>query len=276
MSKAFQVGYPCPVRKQYDPALFQLRDSVAFSELVVPLHERGFRYQSPVCLYPFRGAEMGDVIRGAEHYQFLSKDDCLVMTTRPPLDDLLANDKKHITPSNCHLEQAIFASLRPYFESLCRSNVRLSETLVSAWAKSQGTNVAKTPAHFNFRQNLDARLSAVASLADEIPTKDNYPASRYDSIGFFVHLPAISEYDCRLIASFGMGGNETAVWNRIVSTRHIDWLDTPRFVAARMDLGSTPDCPVTLDYAENIQVEILVDHPIAGGDTKPAKKKSAS
>jgi len=275
MSRAFQVGYPCPVRKQYDPALFQLRDSVAFSELIVPLHERGFRYQSPVCLYPFRGTEMGDVIREAEHYQFLSENDFLVMTTRPPLDDLQANDKKHITPSNCHLEKAIFASLRPYFESLCRSNVRLSETLVSSWAKSQGTKVANTPAHFNFRQNLDARLSAVASLADEIPTKDNYPASRYDSIGFFVHLPAISEYGCRLIASFGMGGNETAVWNRIVSTRHIDWLDSPRFVAARMDLGGTPDCPVTLDYADNIEVEILVNYPIPTGD-KQAKKKSAS
>ena len=131
MKNSFHVGYPCPVRKQYDPALFQLRDHVAFSDMTMPLMDLGYRYKDPICLYPFRDPELGDFQRGEEYYQFINKDDFLFLTTRLPLDDGNSNDKKHIIRSQCHLETHMFEALKPYFEVCSRSTVRLSAELMS-------------------------------------------------------------------------------------------------------------------------------------------------
>lgn len=75
-----------------------------------------------------------------------------------------------------------------------------------------------------------------------------------------MHLPSIRRYGCRFIASFGISGNDTLAWSRIVATRYPEWLENPCFVVAEMNMTNVPKRPVTLHYVDDITVDILLQH----------------
>jgi hypothetical protein len=59
-----------------------------------------------------------------------------------------------------------------------------------------------------------------------------------------------------------MGGWETLIWNRIVRTRFSDWVNRPSFVVGQFDMKGLPIRPPTLNFVDEIKVEILLDHKI--------------
>ena len=88
-----------------------------------------------------------------------------------------------------------------------------------------------------------------------------FPKSPTSALGFlFLRTNAIPEYGCGLLASFGMGGQETLIWNRIVRTRFPEWVNRPAFIVAEMDLTAIPANPVTLEFVDQIKAEILLEH----------------
>ena len=80
------------------------------------------------------------------------------------------------------------------------------------------------------------------------------------SLGFFLRTNAIPEYGCGLLASFGMGGRETLIWNRIVRTRFPEWVSRNAFIVAEMNLTTIPANPMTLEFVDQIKTEILLEH----------------
>lgn len=249
----YRFGYPCPVRAFKDPGPFQIRDGAAFAELNEALRERGWTFDTHICNYPYREGN-GDVILGPEHFRFIRPDDLIVQTTRPPLHDHLTDNRKQIPRSLSHLEKAIFAEMDSFFEFLCREQVRLAPALLDRVSPD-------TPGRFHFRQTHDARLSKIGSRDPQKRDTIMKPTA-YWSLGFFIHLPAIRDYGCRFIASFGMGGFETLVWNRLIRMNHGDWLDQPRFVMAEIDLNHLPERPLTLRFAHDVPVRMLIDLPL--------------
>ncbi len=255
----FRFGYPCPVRPPKDPGSFQIRDGAAFIELAEPLRRYGWEFDTLVCNYPYREGEGGQIL-GREHFRFLEPGDCLVQTTRPPLNDHETFNRKRIHRSCSHLEKAIFAELRVFFDHICREQVRLSPILVDRLAVLKGVSRQEIVSRYHFRQNLDARIARAGTIDASCRDRVHDPAD-YRSLGIFLHLPAVRDYGCRLIVSFGMGGFETQVWNAIIRKRHPEWLDRPGFVLAEMDLNHIPGKPVTFHFAEQVPVRMILDEP---------------
>ena len=187
---------------------------------------------------------------GKEQFQSIKPEDLIVLTTRPPLDDSRHSDKKRVRQSRTHLEGQIFAECRKYLAVCARTHVQL--------AKSVGANFKK--ADLVFRSYNGARLKYYKPL-DEFRPRD-VPKRSNIAIGFFLRTKIVHEYGCGLLASFGIGGRATLIWNRIVRTRFPDWVNRCAFIVAEMHLAGIPKIPVTLEFMEQVKVKILLEHTI--------------
>ncbi len=195
---------------------------------------------------------------GPAHFAFLRTDlDTLVLTTRPPLDDERHEDKKYVARSHTDLENAVFESIRHCIEECARNKVRLAADMRK---HLKGDAVQK--AEMRFHLNRDGRL--VQFLADGQPKPSAVRPDEYVTTGFFMHLPRIERYGCQLIASFGMGGIETLIWNRIVRnhSHYRTWMTQPTFVVAELNLANMPSHPITLGFTDQIKFRLLLEQPL--------------
>ena len=243
-----RFAYSMPLRNEEEPNLSKIRDGAAFSEITAPLAKLGYEYGHIIFNPPFNPRKRMDL--GKDRFRFIKPDDLIVLTTRPPLDDVKHGDKRLVRRSRSHLEEQIFAECRKYLRICARSHVQLAESV--------GARIKK--ADLVFHSYKSARLKYYKGLAD-LRVK-NAPKTSDIAIGFFLHTKAIPEYSCGLLASFGMGGRETLIWNRIVRTRYSEWLKRSAFIVAEFNLKTIPTNPVTLDFVDDIKAKILLDHPI--------------
>ena len=235
-----------PVRLGEGPNLAKIRDGAAFSEVTAPLAKLGYEYGNMIYNPPFNPA-MGARL-GAEHFHFIKPSHLIVLTTRPPLDDVTHGDKKLLQPSRTHLEKQVFAECRKYFAVSSRSHVQLTP--------AAGANFEK--AELVFHQHKSARLKFFKRL-DEFRGRCVSKKANI-SLGFFLRTKAIPEYGSGLLASFGMGSRETLIWNRIVRTRFPEWVNRSAFIVAEMNLNAIPANPMTLEFVDQIKMKILLEH----------------
>lgn len=187
---------------------------------------------------------------GPDCFRFIKPNDLIVLATRPPIDDKDSGDKKRVLESGTHLEKQIFTKCHKYLAVCTRSHIKLSETVGADFER----------AYLVFQQHRGARLRSYRPLLGSRRT--TIPKGTDLSIGFFLHTRTIPKYGCGLVVSFGMGGWETLVWNRIVRTRFPDWLRRPIFVVAEMTIGEFPQKSATLDFVDQIEPTILLEHHI--------------
>ena len=227
----------------------KIRDGAAFSEIAAPLAKLGYEYGSILFNSPFN--PKSDKKLGQEHFTFIKPDDLLVLTTRPPLDDLRHGDKKHVDESSTHLEGQVFAEFRKYLAVCARSHVQLTSAVGAEFEEFD----------FEFYQHKNARLKCSRQLRKP---RSKTPKDSEIAIGFYLRTPSIPVYGCGLLACFGMGGWETLIWNRIVRTRYPEWVSRPSFIIGQFDLKGLPAHPPTLDFVDKIKAEILLEHKIVG------------
>jgi len=225
-----------------------VRDGAAFSEIAAPLAKRGYEYGNILFNSPFNPKK--DKKLGQEHFSFIKPDDLLVLTTRPPLDDLTHGDKKHLDVSSTHLEEQVFTEVRKYLGVCARSHVQLTSVVGGDFERFD----------FAFYQHNNARLKYSRQLRG--PRNKALKDSEI-AVGFFLRTSSIPVYGCGLLACFGMGGWETLIWNRIVRTRYPDWVSRPSFVIGQFDLKGLPARPPTLQFVDNIKMDILLEHTIS-------------
>lgn len=87
------------------------------------------------------------------------------------------------------------------------------------------------------------------------------------TVTFLVRVNGLAGVDdtpgvpCGFLASFGMDGYSTLIWNRVVRLQHPQWLTTPGFVMAELIFKQPiPRRPLTADFATDpafIEVKIL-------------------
>ena len=237
-----------PLRNGEEPNVSKIRDGAAFSEVTAPLTKLGYEYGHLIFNPPYNPRKRAEL--GKEQFQCIKPEDLIVLTTRPPLDDSRHGDKKLVRQSRTHLEVQIFAECRKYLAVCARTHVQL--------AKLVGANFDK--ADLVFHSYKSARLKYYKPLDEFRPT--NVPKRSNIAIGFFLRTKTIPEYGCGLLASFGMGGRETLIWNRIVRTRFPEWVNRCAFIVAEMKLARIPKTPVTLEFVDQVKVKILLEHPI--------------
>ncbi len=243
-----RFAYSMPLRHGEDPNLSKIRDGAAFSEVTAPLTKMGYEYGHIIFNPPYNPRHRAE--SGKERFGFIKPHDLIVLTTRPPLDDVRHGDKKLVRKSRTHLEKQIFAECRKCLAICARSHVQL--------AKSVGANIKK--ADLVFHSYKSARLKYYKGLND-LRIK-NAPKNTETAIGFFLRTKSIPDYECGLIASFGMGGRETLIWNRIVRTRYSEWLKRSVFIVAEFNLKGIPSNPITLDFVDHVKAKVLLEHPI--------------
>jgi hypothetical protein len=243
-----RFAYSAAMREGEEPQPFKIRDGAAFSELTAPLADRGYRYGHLIYNPPFHPQKRPRL--GPEYFRFIKQDDLIVLATRPPIDDHTHGDKRRMVKSCTDLEGQIFAECRKYFGVCARSHIQLSESVAAKFER----------ADLVFQVYKGARLKSYRPLTENRRTR--IPQETDLSIGFFLHTKAIPEYRCGLVVSFGMGGWETLVWNRIIRTRFSEWLSKPIFVVAEMTIGKFPGKAATLDFVNKITPNILLKHPI--------------
>ncbi len=238
--------------------LFQGRDGTAFDELGAALPPLGYQYGTTIHFYP-------NDRRPLKEFPELRAEDLLVLTTRPPLTDreALIKPRRIILNSGNDLEKLIFKQLFQHISYCTRKHIKLTPAAqdrltgdVSKWKSlefyehsgpTHPLGVSLIKKHLDLPKKLQGGAnSTVAFLfrADSLPGVEGTPG-----------LP------CALLASFGMDGYSTLIWNTIVRWRYPQLVAKPGFVMAELVFKQPiPDSPLTPDFAADpafIEVNIL-------------------
>jgi hypothetical protein len=261
------------------PKLFHDRDAIAFFELVARLPRLGYDAGTTIHFYPDDQRQLGPRFAAG---------DLLVLCTRPPMNDAefevaqggegeqrslaerMKGLHKAIIPSNTDLELAIFAALRPYLRFLSRSRIELTDRAIErldprACAR---VNPALTPEHWRrlvFFMHGGAEIMYHACWPEKDVRHDHVPPS---TLAFFIRIPAIAPFGCSVLASFGMDGNGTLIWNRAVRMRFPELLEgtEERFVIAEIRFPAArprgrgeyhspiPPKPLTPEFADDAKL----------------------
>lgn len=243
------------------PRLHQLRDGAAFSELAVSLCHLGYDYGTVI--HNYRNHR-----QPADQFRFLRQGDVIVMTTRPPLSDFLGDpekknedkDKRYVSRSHDHLENALFKDLERFFSHVSRYSVLLAEEtkklLPPDW---------QAMATLNFHTKGKATIRSMEVFAGGRNRTVKAP-KEFNAVGCFVNLKQISGYPCGAIVSFSMGGYENLLWNRIVRLRFGEWLKKPVFAFVGLSLPEEPPQPLTPEIADNAHARVLIERWLENGE----------
>lgn len=224
-----------------------LRDADGFAQLSALLLPAGFEYGGLLLNYPGRSIQPSQ----------LTPSDLLVLTTRPPLDDLLADVHKQSKSTDSPLERRVFAALRPYFDVCARSQLVLAEPVAERL-----TDGFADRAVIEFRVHGDPAYKALKTHRDDLrfhrPLRDDLTAA------FLIRTPPIWDGGPSLLAAFAMSGTVALVWTHILRTRLPGLVRSsrPRFVMAEIMLAGVPVDPVDLTFADRLAVELIVDAPL--------------
>ncbi len=249
----FRFGYLCDQRVDRPLATHKLRDTDAFCEISAVLWERKFKFGGLLINYP-KAAYPED--KSLEETRFLTSSDILVLTTRPPLNDMPYKHRRTVTPSGTDFEQMkLFPVLTQHFLYCSRVDVVLSKTLAGSLKKGY-----ENRAHVEFYQRAEASYKSTGSY-NKHPT-DCVGWDARTTAAYLLQTPPIWEGGPRLLTAFGMSGTIGLVWSYLLRTRFPDLLDDrSRFVMAEI-IRSTPIPPpaqMTLGFADDWEATIIAN-----------------
>ncbi len=234
--------------------LHQVRDGAAFSELAVSLCHLGYDYGTVIHNYRNHG-------QPADQFTFLHPGDLIVMTTRPPLSDFPGDpgqknedkDKRYVSRSHDHLENALFKELERFFDHVSRYHVVLSHD-VREFLPAESLAMAT----LNFHTKGKATIRSMEVFAGG-RTRTVKAPKEFNAVGCFLHLRQINGYPCGAVVSFSMGGYENLLWNRIVRLRFGEWLKKPVFAFVGLNVPEEPPQPLTPEIADKAHARVLTE-----------------
>ncbi len=266
----FRVGYLWPGRPERHLHPHQLRDADAFIELMPSIQLLGYQYGELIMNYPPNGRSADS---SRDLALSLTPRDLLVLTTRPPLNDVPYRDKRVVDQSGSWLERQLFRVFRHYFNHCSRHEVTLTDDVIR-----------NVPEEFKNRGSLDFYMDAEATYKHSCLDGDGRKARfskracdegrshRLRSAAFLLHTPSIiwQEDDGKLVGNgpeillgFGMGGTIGLVWAYLLSKKLPRLLEGHRFLMAELVRDHPlPSKPINLSFADHWKVEIIFDQPL--------------
>ena len=232
--------------------LFQLRDTAAALELIPALQELGFEYGDPILNYPpSDGAQDPSAKNGLLEVDlsFVRPGDLIMLTTRPPLHDLVHGDRKQIRRGYTDLEERVFAVWRQYLEVCARSHVQLTKPLCRE--VRQGFESRRDMA---FSEGIMAPYRELNALDG---SRRRRPPPRRTA-AFLLRVDSMWEGGPGLLGAFGMDGTSTMVWAYRLARDHSELLAEPGFVMAELEGPPVPPRPSNLRWAMECNIEIIL------------------
>jgi hypothetical protein len=234
------------------PRIYELRDGDAFAELQPVLFDLGYEYGGLLLNQrPEAGSEL---------LPRLSRDDLIVLTTRPPItDDGTMANRKFIERTDGDLEKAILNAARPVFEICNRKFIRLTEHAAAGLPPAASDRaevefrVYKRGGHeFAYYYRLrNAHAPRARSRTSHAPTHAKTTST------FLLRTP-IGPNGPMLLNAFGMDGVTTLVWCYLLRTKYSRLLGTPGFTMAEIAAGELPRRPLDLAFADRWRVRLLL------------------
>ena len=238
--------------------LFKGRDGAAFDELAATLTPLGYQYGTTIHFYPNDERPLSDLPE-------LRANDILVLTTRPPLTDREALNplRRIILSSENDLEKLIFKQLFQRIFYCTRKHIKLTQ----AAQDRLNADVRKWKS-LEFYENSGAtHPNGVAVIRKHLalPLKEQRGTNstvaflfRADSLPGVEGTPGLP---CALLASFGMDGYSTLIWNTIVRYKYPHFATQAGFVMAELVFKKEfPANPLTPEFAldpDFVEVNIL-------------------
>lgn len=264
----YRLAYSNIVTSSKRIFLHQVRDGMAFCEIAAALAELGYRFATTFHMY-------NDDKNPTFDLPDLGPRDLLVLTTRPPLNDIAKSasapkgaskgaaraenaHRRNLRPTEAALENACFDVVRPYFRHCDRAEVAVSDR-VARLMRPETSEYRDVRLYQYTRDHVKAFRRG-----------DRYVGPRGGdewTLAFFFRLPKVPGLDCGMILSFGMSGFSTLAWNRILRIRHPEWIATRRFVMARMSFSGLPPwpgphTPAFVDDPTRARVEVLAEEEL--------------
>jgi len=166
------------------------------------------------------------------------------------------------------LENKIFAALRPgYLQKCARSEIILPEVI----AKQLHSNF-RNKAYIQFHRSQDSSYMRYRGYEDEFWSRPRADEKR--TAVYLIQLPAIWPGGPGLLAAFGMAGTETLVWNYLLRTRFLEWIDSYQFLIAEVLLRDLPDRPIDLSFADDWEVTPMLSIPFSQSISKESTDNS--
>lgn len=243
----YRFAYLSRGRKGEDPLPQRTRDAEAALALQPALHLRGYHYAGPIFNYPPDKPNPREPV--AFDDSFLRPCDLLVLTTRPPLDDLIDGVRGLIPRSHTTLEARVFACMRRHLVHCSRARVTVAELHTRDCAE-----IAKL-GNIQFRQKSGAAIDAVLGHNDGRwqRGKREEPVT----VAYLIHERQAWASGPGLLASFGMSGVDTLGWNAILARKHADLVASVPFLMAKISAPPRPQQPQTLDFLHDWKVQLV-------------------
>ena len=242
---AYYVGWRDDRRLQ-----FQLRDGHAALFLARVLATLGYHFGGVIFNPPGKPPPPADPFaRRQVDRSFLRPSDLIVLTTRPPLDDLLDGDRRYIRRSFTDLEEDVFRALRTLFEHCSRSQVTLTDAVVR-----NAPEIAERQSS-SFYQNWGAAFESWGARnrsERKRPEKGKYVTAVYLS-----YVRHAWENGPALLAAFGVGGMETLGWCHLLATRFNGLVCSVPFAMAEIEAPPPPERPHTMEFVNSWDVRLL-------------------
>jgi len=245
-----------------------LRDSAAclfLSELIKGEYDfGGVLYNMPTDVF-FPETQRNDLAFSS--LPNLSKNDLILHTTRPAMNDDKENDRRWIFKSGSKLEKVILKNMERFFLYCNRQHIILSKDI-------------KYDGHYRaikFNLRIDAHIACKANVYDQLHLekrcKNNKSSRTNKTVGYIVYIPNLLNKNYKEIGSpgvlsvFGLNGSMTHIWSYLVLTKYSDLIRNiisskkPRIILAEFSPKIANDIiPYDLAFvAGSVDCEIKVD-----------------
>lgn len=150
-------------------------------------------------------SQLEAVDRNAPLPAAIGSADCLVTTTRLPIDDPISGSKRFIDQSQTELERNLFRSARKVFSHCSRSRIDL------VFPESDEHEVFQPFQSLEFFEGTGKIRIRTNNLRKLLP-------SSHHTIAYAFHVPSSNEHPFHLLGAFGIGGKETLVWTELLRT----------------------------------------------------------
>jgi hypothetical protein len=204
----FRFAYPLPGLGGGDVLPHQLRDADAALFLHARLTQLGFEYAGPIINYPCARADAPDGVPVDD--TFLRPGDLVLLTTRPPLHDEEDGVKSRVQRSHTTLEAKIFECLRQHLLRCSRRQVILPD--------ARGREFPDVAKYLNveFKQTHGAPIRKFQPLGSRGWQR---PPPGAHSLAYLIYEEQAWPGGPAMLASFGICGTDTLVWNQLLAKR---------------------------------------------------------
>ena len=199
------------------------RDGIAQMQLLPALIAEGFQLGETFLNYPpfpFPGEDLSPSQYTEFDLECARPGDLLLLTTRPPLDDVAHGNRKRVYPGYTNLELALEPLWRKYFRTCARSHVELSEE-----ARKGLRQGFENYAEMEVRVNGGSELLWVNGRKGDGFRRP----TRGGSVAFMLRVDEAWAGGPGFLAVFAMEGDATLAWANILRREYRDLIHEPGF-----------------------------------------------